>query len=83
MLNPSGRNLHLGKGIGIKEWGVLCLGIHGTWRAGGAGAGVGAAGFVSRRKEPVGFLERLTRKEVALRKVFKDLLGAGRYAPWF
>ena len=52
----------------------------------------------SRRKEPVGFLERLTRKEVALRKgrlsicvlvrasavpVFKDLLGAGRYAPWF
>ena len=62
MLNPSGRNLHLGKGIGIKEWGVLCLGIHGTWRAGGADAGVEAAGFVSTRKKPVGFLERLKRK---------------------
>ena len=33
--------------------------MHGTWRAGGAGAGIGAAGF--RRKEPVGFLKRLTR----------------------
>ena len=62
MLNPSGRNLHLGKGIGNKEWGVLCLGVHGTWRAGGADAGVEAAGFVSTRKKPVGFLERLKRK---------------------
>ena len=77
--------------------GVLCLGIHGTWRAGGAGAGVGAAGFVSRRKEPVGFLERLTRKEVALRRgrlgigvlvrapavpVPKDQPEAGEYAPF-
>ena len=40
---------------------------HGTLRAGGVGAEAGAAGF-SRRKEPVGFLERLTRQEVALRK---------------
>ena len=47
------RNLHLEtKGIGIKLGG-LCLGVHGTWRTGGAGARVGAAGFVSRRKEPV------------------------------
>ena len=54
------RNLHLKtKGIGIKLGG-LCLGVHGTWRTGGAGARVGAAGFVSRRKEPVGFPERLT-----------------------
>ena len=30
-----------GKGIGVKSWGVLCLGVHGTWRAGGAGAGAG------------------------------------------
>ena len=75
--------------------GVLCLGIHGTWRAGGAGAGVGAAGF--RRKEPVGFLERLTRKEMALRRgrlgicvlvrapavpVPKDQPEAGEYAPF-
>ena len=52
----------MGRGIGIKEWGVLCLGIHGTWRAGGADAGVEAAGFVSTRKKPVGFLERLKRK---------------------
>ena len=51
-------------------------------RAGGVGAGAGATGF-SRRKEPVGFLERLTRKEVALRKVFKDLPGAVKYAPLF
>ena len=41
---------------------VLCLGIHGTLRAGGAGAGAGATGF-SGRKEPVGFLEQTTRKE--------------------
>ena len=41
---------------------VLCLGIHGTLRAGGAGAGAGATGF-SGRKEPVGFLEQMTRKE--------------------
>ena len=47
------RNLHLKtKGIGIKLGG-LCLGVHETWRTGGAGARVGAAGFVSRRKEPV------------------------------
>ena len=55
------RNLHLRtKGIGIKLGG-LCLGVHETWRTGGAGARVGAAGFVSRRKEPVIFLERLAR----------------------
>ena len=48
--------------MGVKSWGVLCLGIHGTWRAGGADAGVEAAGFVSTRKKPVGFLERLKRK---------------------
>ena len=46
---------------------VLCLGAHGTLRAGGVGAEAGAAGF-SRRKEPVGFLERLTSQEVALWK---------------
>ena len=75
---------------------VLCLGIHGTLRAGGAGAGAGATGF-SRRKEPVGFLERLTRKEVALRRgrlgigvlvrvpavpVPEDQPEAGEYAPF-
>ena len=38
-VNFSGRSLHLG--------------IHGTWRTGGADAGEGAAGSVSRRKEPV------------------------------
>ena len=38
--------------------------MHGAWRAGGAGAGIGAAGF--RKKELVGFLERLMRKEMAL-----------------
>ena len=41
---------------------VLCLGVHGTLRAGGVGAGAGATGF-SGRKEPVGFLEQMTRKE--------------------
>ena len=63
--------------------GVLCLGIHGTWKAGGAGAGVGAAGF--RRKESVGFLERLTRKEMAFRRgrlVPKDQSEAGECAPF-
>ena len=33
-----------------------------TLRAGGAGAGAGVTGF-SGRKEPVGFLEQMTRKE--------------------
>ena len=41
---------------------VLCLGIHGTLRAGGASVGAGATGF-SGRKESVGFLEQMTRKE--------------------
>ena len=40
---------------------------HRTLRAGGVGAETGAAGF-PRRKEPVGFLERLTSQEVALWK---------------
>ena len=31
------------KGMGVKSWGVLCLGIHGTWRTGGADAGVAAS----------------------------------------
>ena len=43
---------------------VLCLGIHGTWKARGADVGEGAA--VSRRKEPAWFLELLMGKEVAL-----------------
>ena len=47
--NSLGRSLHLGKGMGVKSWGVLCLGIHGTRRTGGADAG--AAASVSRRKE--------------------------------
>ena len=43
------RNLHLKtKGIGIKLGG-LCLGVHGTWRTGGAGARVGATGFLEER----------------------------------
>ena len=37
------------KGMGVKSWGVLCLGIHGTRRTGGADAG--AAASVSGRKE--------------------------------
>ena len=52
MLNPSGRNLHLGKGIGIKEWGVLCLGSHGTWRVGS-----------QYKRRSLLFPERLARKE--------------------
>ena len=50
--------------MGVKSWGVLCLGIHGTRRTGGADAG--AAASVSRRKEAC--LERLARKVVALRR---------------
>ena len=46
------------------RFGVLCLGINGTWRAGGVNAGTGAVGTVSGRKEPVWFLERLARKKV-------------------
>ena len=45
---------------------VLCLGINRTWRAGGVNAGE-AAGSVSEDRGL--FLERLTRKEVALRRV--------------
>ena len=44
-----GKNLHLAKGMGVKSWGVLCLGIHGTWRTGGADAG--AAASVSKKDE--------------------------------
>ena len=39
-------DLHLGEGIGIKSWGVLCLGNDGTWRAGGADIGA----LLSRKK---------------------------------
>ena len=46
--------------------GVLCLGIHGTWRAEGAGAGAGVGICV------------LVRAPVV--PVFKDLSGAGEYA---
>ena len=66
--------------VQVLRVGVLCLGVHGTWRAGGAGAGVGAAGF--RRKELVGFLERLTWKEMILQTVPKDQPEAGEYAPF-
>ena len=36
-----------------QELGVLCLGVHGTWRAGGVNVGTGAVGSVSGTKEPV------------------------------
>ena len=90
--NSLGRSLHLGKGMGVKSWGVLCLGIHVTWRAGGADAGAAA----SVLEEKGACLECLTRKEVALRRgrfgicvlvqaptvpVPKDLPGAEEYAP--
>ena len=65
--NSLGKSLHLGKGIGVKSWGVLCLGVHGTWKAGGADIGEGAA--VSGRRESVWFLGRLARKEVALGRI--------------
>ena len=45
--------------MGVKSWGVLCLGIHMTWRAGGADAGAAA----SVLEEKGACLERLTRKE--------------------
>ena len=44
--------------------GVLCLGVHGTWKVGGADIRKGAA--ISGRKEPAWFLGRLKKKEVAL-----------------
>ena len=44
--------------------GVLCLGVHGAWKVGGADIRKGAA--ISGRKEPAWFLGRLKRKEVAL-----------------
>ena len=43
--------------VQVSRVGGLCLGIHGTWRAGGADAGEGAARSVSGKKEPVWFLE--------------------------
>ena len=43
---------------------VLCLGIHGIWRAGGTDAGF--AGF--RRREPVQ-LERTIRKEAPVSRI--------------
>ena len=36
-------------------FGVLCLGVHGTWKAGGVNVGTRAVGAVSGRKEPVVF----------------------------
>ena len=51
--------------VQVLRVGGLCLGIHGTWRAGGADTGEGAAGSVSRRKELVSGTERGPKGEVS------------------
>ena len=51
--------------VQVLRVGGLCLGIHGAWRAGGAGAGEGAVNSVSRRKEPVSGTERGSKGEVS------------------
>ena len=65
--------------MGVKSWGVLCLGIHGTRRTGGAGAGTAVSVLEEKRYpwDPVSWGSRGRSRE----EVPKNLPEAGECAP--